>query len=450
MKYTAITYPIQPQGNTSRKRIYIGSTDGQSDLFLKTLTYTLSVRTPVTQGVMVCTAKNPMDQPLYVYVKEGDAITIYEEDPELAVSKIPAFTGIITSVRFRRNATAGTEIVIYFANLLWQWAGQAAIDNSDVTSQGITDEFSNAVPLGKLLSLLVNGSVVQLLTSEGVLGTESSYNGTDLPILCPTLTLDSLVWVYIAVNMHKLDALTSTLYPYQQLVYQEANGTIVIDVPHLKQIPHSYFNFSENPSSPNIKNIEVAHNATMIPNKLVGTLVNFFCYPPLNPPPGADPSQYQNAVVEVDNQFPRASELLKSGYFEMNVVDNYAMNNINTDPTLLSYLAPLNDSGYFAKTLSGTTTIAGTYAARTLAEANTDHTTCSITVPRKGTLPGSSNSIIDFKLPLGYLVPVTFPSFLASGETQMYCHTIRIDHSMAGTDLTLEMCLPYSISALWQ
>lgn len=456
VSYFVNTYPLEPD----RQGVTIGFPPADTSLptfYIQTLTFNESTINPVTSGQMVLTYPGFFATNAYSYLKEGDILKIYEVFGEGQQSQSMAcrFTGYIASIRFdyslEGGSDSGTKVTIFFYNLLGQWAIQAAASNiNQQISQGLTNLNSNQVPLGQVLNQLVQGSLFEKLIQLGQFSTNSvSYNGTSLPVKIGNteLSLDSSVWAYIATNMTKQVALEKILYPYQQVFYQEANGIIVIDLLKPLKNANPQFDFSYmiptsnsvNASSLNFTSMQVVHAAAMVPNKVISTLINLPFVPPTEGVP-------QNYIASITNPFSRPSQLQKSGFFEiLNVQQDTLSSDMITDPTLLAYLTGgIASTGYALEVLSGQPTIAGTYAARRLAQANFQETGVFISQPR---IMAKSAGLT----PLGTMVSFNAPSFSEPGINSMYCYGTSTSFVQGqGTIFTLQLCKQGCVTSYWQ
>ena len=470
--YWLNTTPIDPSG-FNRKSITVGTPNNTvpnadgiiPNYWIKHLTFNESTMNPVTSGQFTICYEDPKNTNIYSLIKEGDCFRLWEvfntNQPIQQQTTAVRFTGFITSIKFSigTGSNAGTEVTYFFFNFLGQWALQSAVTSLEgQISQGLSNVFANKIPFGQLLALLVKGSLFQYFLSHGggpdgaLLGTGTTYNGTPLPIdIDPnSVQVTEDIWVYAPANMSKLDVLSKALYPYQEIFYTQPSGEITIGYFHsltratqpafmfaLGQSPSSAYALSSQGSN-NYTNVEIVHSAATVPNRVISTLVNM----PFVPPVSGKPNNY---IAGVDNPFVRPKELLDSGFFEILQVQTDSISpSMITDPTLMTLLTNNNpQTGYTTTIYEGVPSVAGTYAARRLAQANFQETAMFITQPRQ--IAESAGDT-----PLGQMVSVSFPTMLDPYESQLYCHSTITTFSNEGTTFMLQLCKVGSITAYWE
>lgn len=448
VNYFITTFPL----DTNRKGVTIGSKSLDSSrptFHIRKLSFNNSIINEVNSGQVEITYEGFQNTNFYSYIKEGDCLRIFEVfgTTPLDQNQAVVFTGYVASIRHDLDDSAGGGLrtTLFFYNFLGQWNNQATLNSLDQQlKQKLTNLNSNKIPLGQVLSELVQGSLFQKFIDLGLFSiTSQNYQGQKLPVRIgnSALTLDSLVWTYISTSMTKMKTLQKVLFPYQFIFYQEPTGILVLDLLRPARLTNSLFTFSDSHpdiSSRNFSNVQITKSACMVPNKVISTMVNLPFFPPENGVP-------ENFIASMENPFTRPSQLQESGYFELLQVDDESINDsMITDPTLLAFLAGgVADTGYSLSTLSGKSSIAATYSARRLAQVNLQETGMVIRQPRaKAAYAGNT--------PLGYLVNVNFPGMLDEGENSLYCHSTITEFDInSGATFTMQLMKHGAVTAYW-
>lgn len=380
-------------------------------------------------------------------IKEGDLIKVTEITD--AAVKRTVFIGYVLGVAISYTFEGGYNINLAAGTLLSHWMRQLVInDAADMTYLGQTliDASSNKVQLSALLGWFIKQSIVGFAVAQNAVPTQN-YQGVNVPVIVKNgdqipLHFNDTLWAYAAMNMTRYSCITNILYPYQRIIYQQANGEIVITP--LDPTNQSSFAFSDNyvsqsnPQFTPFKQMFFNREAAMVPNRSVASMVQFGFTPPTE---DADPNVISVSTPS-STYFSRCAELLATGYFEQSEMDIHAITDaMITDPTLITYISNIK---YYQNSVpdnaSQKLTIAGLYSSRYLSEQLQQESNLTFLTPR------TSNQQYD--LPLGQMISVALKQ--ATDINSWFCYRTKLSFDIAnGTLLTINCCKPYTHTSIW-
>lgn len=256
-------------------------------------------------------------------IKTGDIIFIYENN-------VLIYVGYIITTKFNLSSE-GILLQIIFDTLLSQFSRQMMISTSEDVKEIITlspqtetsvvntDYVANIMPFQQLINFMIRDSIYEYARNNYQFTSSNSNRGVIYEDES-TLNSKTKTYYYAAVGFTKEQVLRQTLYPYQQIVYQDSSGNLRFSVP-------SYSNKSSLNvifGSPNVIDITYIDSQVLVNNYIISTLIYYGIFPIAS-------NQTENLMTLATpnpKYFPYLNQLLDSGYYTQSLVD---VRNLNSD-----------------------------------------------------------------------------------------------------------------------
>lgn len=392
-------------------------------------------------------------------IREGQPIILTEKYNNGVLSRV-VFVGYIGLIQISVDLASGTQFVFQCPSILAQLNRSSLVVTTENNTQfgtplSIGNNFINFI---SLLQACKRDSVMDMFSEGGALGdsifSQESLLGdtTAFPFVIRDLGQTSLpetVPVYSAVQETKISALSTLLYPYNRIVYQDAGGATAIQPLFIDDTESIYDINIEDQNAPDIllRDSQAKYlNFRVVKNS--ATVRNFMAYaftPSLTYGVSSDTSSGSAPFIATADPtyFSRVSELYKTGLFTQVELGSLGLSpdfmNINTLQNFINALPKTdnlaNQNISQIPRLFGQRAFAEEMMKAELIEVDFVRETCSAA-----------------QIPLTKVITVNSYNNPMIGFNKKYvCYGAKLSHNLQqGTILSLQLCPIGSIVALWE
>jgi len=369
------------------------------------------------------------------------------------------FDGYISSIPNSISVQSGTQFTLICNTKLSQLSLISSNGSWDDSTQTYHNTFAAFSGNTVKYSDLLNGIKVGTLCSD-VPFTIKDGKAKPLP--------DSL-WAYILPNKTRLEVLKEILIPYSRLVYQQEDGTLIIqplftndyadslyDINCYDNLNHTWVDFSSRNAAANLPNRIDALFAVNTPLNLYGSPDSIpeeiYCSSPkinksTNKIESINNISGINGMVGYSDIYSTSTRLYNSNKFTMPLMINIPLDNsLFQTPGLLNSIVGIYDTNSFANSQiykSGNpdnNSIAMLYSQIYLAQSNVQNYNATIVYDY---LP-----FADIPSPLGKIINISNSSNIDYPSNLVMATSLFFSHS-TGCLLTVDTAPLLSITAVW-